>query len=84
MSPQELIGESDVPRDFQMAREMGEQSADITTLKKEVTLLRQDVAEIKNMIAMSKGSWRTLYAVGSVAAAISAVVTAFVSRWLFR
>lgn len=77
-------GVAEVPRDLEMAREMGEQSADIATLKEEVGLLRKDVSEMKQMIAMSKGSLRALIAVGSVIAFVTATVTAFFTRWLFR
>ncbi|MBX6381455.1 MAG: hypothetical protein IRZ07_00570 [Microbispora sp.] len=56
-------------------RDLGAHGEAIRTLQKEVTALRGDVAEIKAMIAASKGGLRMLMAVGGVAAAIGSVAT---------
>jgi phage shock protein A len=54
--------------------EVGRHDQAIETLQTEVTAMRKDVSEIKTMIAQTKGGFRTLIAVGSVAAAVGAAV----------
>jgi hypothetical protein len=77
----EPTGEAEVPRDYEMAREMGEQSADIATLKTEVSALRKDVAEIKQMLATNKGGVKMLLAVGSIAATLGASLAEVIHWW---
>lgn len=84
----EIIGESEVPRDLEMAREMGEQSADIATLKtgladlrKELAATRGDITEIKLMLATNRGGIRMLLAVGSIAASLGAGVAEMIHWW---
>ena len=76
-----------MPRELDMAREMGEQSADITTLKSEVAFLRKDVSEIKEMLATNRGGVRMLLAVGGVAATIGASIAGGIAEtihWLHK
>lgn len=55
-----------------LSRYIGAHEEAIETLKIEVAALREDIAEIKAMIAMSKGSMKTLVAIGSIAASFGA------------
>jgi hypothetical protein len=80
-SDEEAIGEAEVPRDLEMAREMGEQSADISTLKSEVSLLRKDVSEIKEMLATNRGGIRMLLSVGGIAASLGAGIAEIIHWW---
>jgi hypothetical protein len=50
-------------------RDLGRHDEAIETLKNEVTALRGDIAEIKQILATAKGSWKTLIAVGGIAGA---------------
>ena len=84
----EIIGGAEVPRDVEMAREMGEQSADIATLKTGLADLRQelaatrgDITEIKVMLATNKGGVRMLLAVGSIAASLGAGIAEIIHWW---
>lgn len=78
---EEVIGGEEVPRDLEMAREMGEQSADIATLKSEVGLLRKDVSEIKEMLASNRGGIRMLLSVGGIAASLGAGIAEVIHWW---
>lgn len=62
---------------------IGAQEEAINTLKAEVKALRDDIAEIKQMVAMSRGGLRMLIGVGSVAATLGAAI-AEVFHWLHR
>lgn len=53
---------------------IGAQEEAITTLKTEVAALREDIAEIKELIAGTKGSIRTLVGVSTIAASLGAFV----------
>lgn len=53
-------------------REIGAHEEAIETLKLEVAALRADIAEIKAMIAMSKGSVKMLVTIGGIAASLGA------------
>lgn len=55
-------------------RDIGRHDEAIDTLKDEVAALRKDIAEIKEILASAKGSWKTLVAVGGVAGAIGAAL----------
>ena len=54
-------------------RDLGRHEEAIDTLKDEVSALRCDIAEIKAILATTRGGWRMLMAVGSIAGAIGAV-----------
>lgn len=84
----DIIGGAEVPMDLDMAREMGAQSADITNLKSEVSLLRKelsdmrsDVSEIREMLANNRGGVRMLLAVGSIAASLGAGIAEMIHWW---
>jgi hypothetical protein len=71
-----------------MAREMGEQSADISTLKtgladlrQELAATREDITEIKVMLATNKGGVKMLLAVGGIAATFGASIAEVVHWW---
>jgi hypothetical protein len=87
-SDDDPTGGAEVPRDLEMAREMGEQSADIATLKEGLTSLRQelaatrsDITDIKVMLATNKGGVRMLLSVGSIAASLGAGIAEFIHWW---
>lgn len=69
MTSETGFGEA-LPMDLEMARKMGAQGADIATLKDEVQKLRDDVSEIKEMLATNRGGVRMLLAVGGIAASL--------------
>lgn len=54
--------------------EVGRHDQAIETLQTEVSAMRADVAEIKTMLAQTKGGIRTLIAVGSVAGTVGAAI----------
>lgn len=83
----EAMGEAEVPRDLEMAREMGEQSADIATLKEGLTNLRQelaatrsDITEIKVMLATNRGGVRMLLTLGGIAASLGAIIATVIAE----
>lgn len=83
-----ITGGTEVPSDFQMAREMGEQSADITTLKaglvdlrSELSDARKDITEIKVMLATNRGGIRMLLSVGGIAASLGAGIAEVIHWW---
>jgi hypothetical protein len=77
-----------VPRDLEMAREMGVQSADIATLKtglaelrNELAATRSDITEIKVMLATNRGGVRMLLSVGGIAASLGAGIAEVIHWW---
>jgi hypothetical protein len=81
------IGGTEVPRDLEMAREMGEQSADIATLKEGLASLRakvdgacSDITDIKVMLATNKGGLRMLLTLGSAAAALGGIIATIIGE----
>lgn len=70
-----------LPMDIEVARRMGEQGADIATLKSEVGLLRKDVSEIKEMLATNRGGIRMLLSVGGIAASLGAGIAEVIHWW---
>lgn len=64
-----------------VSREIGAHEEAIGTLKDEVKGLRSDIAEIKEMIAGTKGSLRTLVAIATVAGTIGAALAEFLNWW---
>lgn len=81
MIDEEIIGGAEVPTELEWAREMGEQSADILTLKSEVALLRKDVADIKEMLATNRGGIRMLLSVAGIAASLGAGIAEVIHWW---
>lgn len=63
-------------------RELGEHAEAISTLKAEVSALRDDIAEIKQMLAAAHGGWKTLMVIGGAASAVGAAIAFIVG--LFR
>lgn len=66
-----------------ISRAIGAHAEAIDTLKDEVKALRGDVAEVKKMIAGTKGSLRMLVGIGTVAASAGVLISeAF--NWVHR
>ena len=57
---------------MELQREVGRHDAQIENLQMDMKQVMGDVHEIKLMLAEAKGSWRTLMAVGGVAAFVGA------------
>lgn len=68
---------------MEIARDIGRHDAQIETLQADMVQVKNDVHEIKMMLAEAKGGWRTLMAVGGFAAFVGAVL-AKVADWLMR
>lgn len=68
---------------MEMARDLGRHDAQIETLQADMALVKNDVHEIKMMLAEAKGGWRTLMAVGGFAAFIGAML-AKVADWIWN
>lgn len=68
---------------MEMARDIGRHDAQIETLQADMALVKNDVHEIKMMLAEAKGGWRTLMAVGGFAAFIGAML-AKVADWIWK
>jgi len=68
---------------MEMARDIGRHDAQIETLQSDMAQVKNDVHEIKMILAQAQGSWKTLLVVGSVAAFAGSIVTKFLD-WLFR
>lgn len=68
---------------MEIARDLGRHDAQIETLQADMALVKNDVHEIKMMLAEAKGGWRTLMAVGGFAAAVGAVFAKTID-WLNR
>lgn len=68
---------------MEMARDLGRHDAQIETLQADMALVKNDVHEIKMMLAEAKGGWRTLMAVGGFAAFIGAML-AKVADWIWK
>ncbi len=69
--------------ELDMSRAMGAQDEAIATLKREVALLRADVAEIKDILASNRGGVRTLVTVALLAASLGGGVEAAL-RGIFK
>ncbi len=68
---------------MEIARDIGRHDAQIETLQADMVQVKNDVHEIKMMLAEAKGGWRTLMAVGGFAAFVGAVL-AKVADWIWR
>lgn len=55
-------------------RDIGRHDEAIENLKTEVAAMRVDVAAIKSMMEQTKGGWKTLLAVGTLAGGVGAWV----------
>lgn len=62
---------------------IGAQEEAISTLKAEVKALREDIAEIKEMIAGTKGSLRMLVGIATVAGSLGAGIAEWFN-WYHR
>lgn len=61
--------------------ELGKHAEAIDTLKDDVRSLRADVAEIKELIAAGRGSWRVMVAMGALATTVGGAIASAVA-WL--
>jgi hypothetical protein len=68
---------------MEIARDIGRHDAQIETLQADMVQVKNDVHEIKMMLAEAKGGWRTLMAVGGFAAFVGAVL-AKVADWIWK
>jgi hypothetical protein len=68
---------------MEIARDIGRHDAQIETLQADMVQVKNDVHEIKMMLAEAKGGWRTLMAVGGFAAFVGAIL-AKVADWIWR
>jgi hypothetical protein len=66
-----------------LLRDIGAHAEAITTLKAEVSAMRSDITDIKEMLASNKGGIRMLVSVGSIAASLGAAVAEAI-HWLHR
>lgn len=71
-----------MPSDPEIYRDLGVHDAEITNLKEQVTAMRQDVTEIKEMLSAAKGGWRVLMAVGGIAATLSSAITTVILKFM--
>lgn len=72
-------------QDMETARELATHAAeirhlqsDMTEVKESVGVIREDMAEVRRILAEAKGGWRMLMAVGGS----GGVLGAFVTHWL--
>lgn len=63
-----------------LQRDIGRHDEAIETLKVEVHAMRQDLAEIKEILSGVKGGWRALSVVGLALSAVMGACGAFLSR----
>lgn len=68
---------------MELQREVGRHDAQIENLQMDMKQVKEDVHEIKLMLAEAKGGWRTLMAVGGLAAVIGASASKLLA-WLVR
>jgi hypothetical protein len=68
---------------MEIARDIGRHDAQIETLQADMVLVKNDVHEIKMMLAEAKGGWRTLMAVGGFAAFVGATLSK-IADWIWK
>lgn len=64
-----------------LQRDIGRHDEAIETLKEDMTALRKDVADIKEILATNKGGIRMLFAVGSIGASMGAGIAEIIHWW---
>ena len=69
-----------MPSDPEIYRDLGVHDAEITNLKEQVTAMRVDVTDIKEMLSEAKGGWKALMAVGGLAATLSSALTSLIFK----
>lgn len=60
---------------------IGRHAEAIDNLKTEVSLLREDVAEIKQILAANQGGWKSIVFIGGVASTMGGLAVA-VLQWM--
>jgi len=68
---------------MEMARDIGRHDAQIENLQADMSQVKNDVHEIKMILAQAQGSWKTVVAVGGFAAVVGGAVSKFL-EWFFR
>ncbi len=68
---------------MEMARDIGRHDAQIETLQADMAEMKKDVHEIKLMLAEAKGGWKTLMAVGGLAAFFGALAVK-IADWIWK
>jgi hypothetical protein len=68
--------------EHEIYRDLGAHKVDIQNLKEQVSSIRKDVTEIKDMLNQARGGWKAMMAIGGLAAALSSVVTGLVFKLL--
>lgn len=63
-------------------QEFGQMKEAVTTLKNEVTSMREDIGEIKDMLSRSKGAFSVLLWVGGIVAGVLGAIGSFISDLL--
>lgn len=66
---------------MEIQRDIGRHDAQIEGLQEDMKAVKQDVHDIKLMLAEAKGGWRTLLAVSSLAGILGATLMKF-ADWL--
>ena len=66
-----------------VARDMGKHEAQIDHLEREVTALRNDVREIREILDRANGGWRVIMWVAGASGAAGAAVSWIASRMHF-
>jgi len=56
-------------------RELGSHSARLQNVEEDLTAIKKDIREIRDVVVQGRGGWRALTIVGALAATISAAVT---------
>jgi len=64
-------------------RELGELSARLQTLEREMSEIREDIKWMRDQVQQSKGGWRTIAFLISASGILGAVVTLFTQHMWF-
>ena len=65
-------------------RELGELSARLTTLEREMSEIKSDIKWMRDQVQQSKGGWRTIAFLISASGILGAVVTLFTQHMWFK